>query len=149
MARVCHLLICVLLVEYTCLVLGEWDYIVVGAGASGCTAASQFAATGKKVLVLEAGGRTAWAFGGRDRSASFGTLDSSTVFDVPGENEKLRKKEGYWWQNIPWGLNGKLRNWLLLHCIQPLHANLRDLQFIFVGVSIKHFTWPYNHIHFY
>lgn len=86
---------------------GEWDYIVVGGGASGCTAASQFAASGKKVIVLEAGGKTAWAFGGKDQSASFGYLESSTVFDVPGENEKLRWKGGYWWQNVPWGLNGR------------------------------------------
>lgn len=80
---------------------------MVGAGASGCIIAPQLAANGQSVLVLEAGGKTAWAFGGRDQSATFGTLDSATVFDVPGENERLRKKSQYWWSNVPWGLNGE------------------------------------------
>lgn len=89
------------------LVHGNWDYIVVGAGAAGCTVAPELAASGKSVLVLEAGLETAWAFGGRDNQATFGTLNSETVFDVPGENERIRRNRNYWWSNVPWGLNGR------------------------------------------
>lgn len=87
-------------------VLGEWDYIVVGAGASGCAIAPTLAEDGRRVLVLEAGGYTAWDFGGEDQSAGFGELKSSTVFDVPGEAARLRGKEGNWWHNLPWGFAG-------------------------------------------
>lgn len=88
---------------------GGFDYIVVGAGASGCTIAPELAATGKSVLVLEAGGKTSIAFGGNVKNAAFGTLKNATVFDVPGENEHIRQTRSYWWSNVPWGLNGELR----------------------------------------
>ena len=40
---------------------GEFDYIVVGAGSAGCVLANRLSADpGKRVLVLEAGGRDNW-----------------------------------------------------------------------------------------
>jgi choline dehydrogenase len=40
---------------------GEFDYIIVGAGSAGCLLANRLSAnTGKRVLVLEAGGRDNW-----------------------------------------------------------------------------------------
>ncbi len=36
--------------------MSEWDYIVIGAGSSGCAAAHELVKAGKQVLVLEAGG---------------------------------------------------------------------------------------------
>lgn len=128
MAQWSHLLLWATLLECIRLALGNWDYIVVGGGASGCTAASLFAATGKMVVVLEAGEETAWDFGGRAQSASFGMLDSSTVFDVPGENEKLRKTSKNWWQNLPWGLNGKQKKKLNLLSIYPISKSWRSYQ---------------------
>lgn len=107
MASPLYLIILVLLVGGTHLALGEWDYIVVGAGSSGCTIAPELAATGKKVLLLEAGGNTGWEFGGKDQYAAFGKLKSSTVFDVPGETARLRRNSGNWWHNLPWGFNGE------------------------------------------
>ncbi len=35
----------------------QWDYIIVGAGSAGCVVAKRLADAGKKVLLLEAGGR--------------------------------------------------------------------------------------------
>ncbi|MFZ1920458.1 MAG: GMC family oxidoreductase N-terminal domain-containing protein [Xanthobacteraceae bacterium] len=40
---------------------GEYDYIIVGAGSAGCLLANRLSAdTGKRVLILEAGGRDNW-----------------------------------------------------------------------------------------
>lgn len=123
MKQTAYLQSCVLLVAVIRLAAGEWDFIVVGAGASGCTIAPELAATGKKVLLLEAGGNTGWAFGGKDQQAVFGKLKSSTVFDVPGENERLRQNPENWWSNLPWGFNGKCNKlfpqtlWLLKACL--------------------------------
>ena len=41
--------------------LGEYDYIVVGAGSAGCVVANRLSADpGARILVLEAGGRDVW-----------------------------------------------------------------------------------------
>lgn len=88
----------------------NYDFIVVGAGASGCIVAAKLAETGKSTLLLEAGDVTSWAFGGRDQKPFFtqhGGNSDITVFDIPGENERLRKNDAYWWQNIPWALQGR------------------------------------------
>jgi choline dehydrogenase-like flavoprotein len=40
---------------------GEYDYIIVGAGSAGCLLANRLSAdAGRRVLVLEAGGRDNW-----------------------------------------------------------------------------------------
>ncbi|GMH35042.1 hypothetical protein BSKO_02910 [Bryopsis sp. KO-2023] len=88
----------------------KYDFIVVGAGASGCIVAPGLAGTGKKVLLLEAGIPTAWKFGGREQADFFARHKGQknfTVFDMPGMTAKLRKLKSYWWENIPWALQGK------------------------------------------
>ncbi len=42
---------------------GEFDYIIVGAGSAGCVLANRLSAdAGKRVLILEAGGRDNWVW---------------------------------------------------------------------------------------
>lgn len=87
----------------------EWDYIVVGAGASGCAVSSGLAEDGSRVLVLEAGGPTTWAFGGRDQRdyfTQFGGNTEVTVLDVPGEVLNLPMNTSYFWDTVPWGAQG-------------------------------------------
>ena len=36
---------------------GDWDYVIVGAGSAGCVLAKRLSEAGKRVLILEAGGR--------------------------------------------------------------------------------------------
>ncbi|GMH42633.1 hypothetical protein BSKO_10552 [Bryopsis sp. KO-2023] len=88
----------------------EWDYIVVGAGASGCASAGGLAEDGSSVLVVEAGAPTTWDFGGRIQQeyfTKFGGDTDVTVFDVPGEALGIQSMDGYWWDTIPWGAQGK------------------------------------------
>lgn len=49
----------------------SYDVIVVGAGATGIVAATKFAEAGKSTLLLEAGGPSLWADGGRTQSAAW------------------------------------------------------------------------------
>ena len=89
--------------------LSKYDFVIVGAGASGCIVAPGLAGTGKKVLLLEAGGPTAWKFGGREQADFFSRHEGNknfTVFDMPGMTAKLRKLKAYWWETIPWALQG-------------------------------------------
>ncbi|GMH43991.1 hypothetical protein BSKO_11925 [Bryopsis sp. KO-2023] len=104
----------VLLFSFLCNAVSsaEWDYIVVGGGASGCVVGPELARDGKKVLLLEAGGPTSWAFGGRTQKPFFKRFEERgdanfTVFDMPGENERIRHFKKYWWQTTPWTRQGR------------------------------------------
>ncbi|GMH43990.1 hypothetical protein BSKO_11924 [Bryopsis sp. KO-2023] len=88
----------------------EWDYIVVGAGASGCIVAPELAKSGKRVLLLEGGPPTAWDFGGREQEDFYNSVSGNkdlTVFDMPGENERIRQTDRFWWSSVPWARVGK------------------------------------------
>ncbi len=52
----------------------EYDVIVVGTGAAGCTVAREMTRKGKKVLMLEKGGRMEWLGN---------TVTVATMFDIP------------------------------------------------------------------
>ncbi|GMH42208.1 hypothetical protein BSKO_10127 [Bryopsis sp. KO-2023] len=109
--------ICLSLAVLTRTAAAEWDYIVVGAGASGCAVSSSLASNGSKsVLVLEAGEPTTWDFGGREQKDyfhDFGGDSNVTVFDIPGEATLLLTEEGFaarpqfWWDTVPWAAQGK------------------------------------------
>ncbi|KAG0135076.1 hypothetical protein HOY82DRAFT_668158 [Tuber indicum] len=63
--------------------LGEFDYIVAGAGAAGLVAADRLSETGKKVLLIERGPPSTYATGGRLGPAWLNG-ENLTRFDVPG-----------------------------------------------------------------
>ncbi len=98
-----------------------FDYIIVGAGASGVIVAQRLVEAGKKVLLIEAGGPTAKAVGGNDYPA-FVKDSSRTIFDVPGEyggiawqakGEKYKLKEaGFTYQGMGYGGNSQFNGML-------------------------------------
>jgi len=70
----------------------QYDAIVVGGGTAGAIVAAklQRASGGRKrILIIEAGGPTAAAIGGRDRPSWVPTDRHLTIFDVPGECSQI------------------------------------------------------------
>ena len=57
-----------------------YDYIIAGAGSAGIIVAERIAETGKSVLLIEGGGVSTYATGGRDAVSWNSTV---TQYDVP------------------------------------------------------------------
>lgn len=85
-----------------------WDYVIVGAGAAGCVAASVLAETGKSVLVLEGGGpsqsglvpnqegpvRPVW----RNAAAQANKPGQPpSVYGIPGEYDNIAWNSSFSW----------------------------------------------------
>lgn len=98
-----------------------FDYIIVGAGASGVIVAQRLVEAGKKVLLIEAGGPTSKAVGGNDYP-EYIKDGSRTIFDVPGEygniawlakGDKYKIKEaGFTYQGMGYGGNTQFNGML-------------------------------------
>lgn len=98
-----------------------FDYIIVGAGASGVIVAQRLVEAGKKVLLIEAGGPTSKAVGGKD-FPEYIKDGSRTIFDIPGEygniawlakGDKYKIKEaGFTYQGMGYGGNSQFNGML-------------------------------------
>ncbi|KDN51286.1 hypothetical protein RSAG8_00915, partial [Rhizoctonia solani AG-8 WAC10335] len=74
-----------------------YDYIVVGAGASGIIVADRLSEAGKNVLLIERGGPSTAATGGTE-VPPWPSKTSLTKFDIPGLFESMFSSSlPYWW----------------------------------------------------
>ncbi|CEL59822.1 Cellobiose dehydrogenase OS=Phanerochaete chrysosporium GN=CDH-1 PE=1 SV=1 [Rhizoctonia solani AG-1 IB] len=74
-----------------------YDYIVVGAGASGIIVADRLSEAGKKVLLIERGGPSTAETGGTE-TPPWPSKTSLTRFDIPGLFESMfGASNPYWW----------------------------------------------------
>ncbi|KAG8697384.1 hypothetical protein FRC08_006563 [Ceratobasidium sp. 394] len=74
-----------------------YDYIIVGAGASGIIVADRLSEAGKKVLLIERGGPSMAETGGTD-TPPWPTKTNLTRFDIPGLFEGMfAGSNPYWW----------------------------------------------------
>ncbi|CAE6505183.1 unnamed protein product [Rhizoctonia solani] len=74
-----------------------YDYIVVGAGASGIIVADRLSEAGKNVLLIERGGPSTAETGGTE-VPSWPSKTSLTKFDIPGLFESMFSGSlPYWW----------------------------------------------------
>lgn len=76
-----------------------YDYIIVGSGPAGIVVADRLSESGKKVLLIERGGPSIAATGGRD-TPPWPYPTNLTRFDIPGAYESFYNLTGgvpYWW----------------------------------------------------
>ncbi|KAF8743209.1 Cellobiose dehydrogenase, partial [Rhizoctonia solani] len=75
----------------------RYDYIVVGAGASGIIVADRLSEAGKNVLLIERGGPSTLATGGTE-VPPWPSKTNLTRFDIPGLYESIvSTAPAYWW----------------------------------------------------
>ncbi|KEI36859.1 uncharacterized protein L969DRAFT_90395 [Mixia osmundae IAM 14324] len=73
----------------------SYDTIVIGAGVGGIVTATKLVEAGEKVLLLERGGPSTFATGGRDQPSWLAGSDM-TIFDLIGFKYALRRTQGLW-----------------------------------------------------
>ncbi|KAG8779426.1 hypothetical protein FRC12_024285 [Ceratobasidium sp. 428] len=74
-----------------------YDYIIVGAGATGIIVADRLSEAGKKVLLIERGGPSTAASGGTE-TPPWPNKTNLTRFDIPGVFEDMfGATNQYWW----------------------------------------------------
>ena len=83
---------------YTAPVAEEWDYVIAGAGTSGCALAAQLAKAGERVLLLERGPDNDWTGINRATGAKVDMYDSA---DVGLSQHHSEVGEGFFHKALP------------------------------------------------